>query len=676
MSNPSQTLKRAAGDGDADHLDYQRMLRLDQFPDFVNFDSTDSLAPFLENDLLVTMTKYSDNLEHRLDINQEFGPGAHGYHDYLAIIGDPDHAQGNIGKLLSSNEVIRSTHSRYNGAAEGKMSMTLDNTVFFAPIKDRYKANEMGGILIEKARKGATQGELRTEIMSLLDANMTNTPEADLLRRNFERRADAIAAALTDTKGMTKLTSQSNLRHAQGVLNATLRKPIDGMEPLYNLKKTSKVLRGVNAVTLLGFTTLTSLGDLVLPLIRTGDFASYTRALKNFAQNDGAYRDMIRNVGAATENAVHQRMTVAHGVDSTQFMTGFFNATLLTPWTDTMRDIAAAASYEHIKSQHRILREKPGSRQGRIARRILMEEGLSELVEDKSLDLDLIMESRGSAKEHPLSDKIAASTIKITNQMIFTPNPNDNPLWAQTPMGAIAWQLKSYPMMMTRLLNKVFFDEAFRGDNVADRAANFAKAFVGQSDNRLAPLAALLTAGPAMGAFATATKDVIQGRGGEDNREFALRERNMSKNLPEAMQKALEENEGLDSILGWYFDGMMALGGLGLLGETFYNITAQTDNGAYGVQRTSETLFGPTMGLYHDALAVTQGARSWVDGKEANGERRAAVREIVGRTPVLGGISWAREGITDLVAGEKRGGSKSQSSGFGGGFGSGFGDGF
>lgn len=673
LSNPSHTLKRAAGDGDADHLDYQRMLRLDQFPDFVNFDSADSLAPFLENDLLVTMTKYSDNLEHRLDINQEFGPGAHGYHDYLAIIGDPDHAQSNIGKLLSSNEVIRSTHSRYNGAAEGKMGMKLDNTVFFAPIKDKYKANEMGGILIEKARKGATQGELRTEIMSLLDNNMSNTPEADLLRRNFERRADAIAAALTDTKGMTKLTSQSNIRHAQGVLNATLRKPIDGMEPLYNLKKTSKVLRGVNAVTLLGFTTLTSLGDLVLPLIRTGDFASYTKALKNFAQNDGAYRDMIRNVGAATENAVHQRMTVAHGVDSTQFMTGFFNATLLTPWTDTMRDIAAAVSYEHIKSQHRILREKPGSRQGRIARRILMEEGLSELVEDKSLDLDLIMESRGSAKEHPLSDKIAASTIKITNQMIFTPNPNDNPLWAQTPMGAIAWQLKSYPMMMTRLLGTVF-GEAFRGDNAADRAANFAKAFVGQSDNRLAPLAALLTAGPAMGAFATATKDVVQGRGGEDNREFALRERNMSKNLPEAMQKALEENEDLDSILGWYFDGMMALGGLGLLGETFYDITAQTDNGAYGIQRTTETLFGPTMGLYHDALTVTQGARSWIDGKEANGERRAAVREIVSRTPVLGGISWAREGVTDYVAGAKGAGSKSK--GGSGGFGSGFGGGF
>jgi hypothetical protein len=180
-----------------------------------------------------------------------------------------------------------------------------------------------------------------------------------------------------------------------------------------------------------------------------------------------------------------------------------------------------------------------------------------------------------------------------------------------------------------------------------------------------------------MGAFATATKDVVQGRGGEDNREFAVRERNMSKNLPESMEAALKENEDLDSILGWYFDGMMALGGLGLVGETLYDITSQTDNGAYGIQRTSEAIFGPTMGLYHDALAVTQGARSWIDGKEANGERRAAVREIVSRTPVLGGISWAREGITDYVAGERGAGSKSKGSGgFGGGFGSGFGSGF
>ena len=40
---------------------------------------------------------------------------------------------------------------------------------------------------------------------------------------------------------------------------------------------------------------------------------------------------MIRNIGAATENAVHQRLTVAHGVDSTQFMTGFLTLRYLLP---------------------------------------------------------------------------------------------------------------------------------------------------------------------------------------------------------------------------------------------------------------------------------------------------------------------------------------------------------
>ena len=92
-----------------------------------------------------------------------------------------------------------------------------------------------------------------------------------------------------------------------------------------------------------------------------------------------------------------------------------------------MRDVAAAVSYEHVKAQHKILKNRPNSRAGRIARRILREEGLAEFIEDQSLDMDLIMESRFTGNEHPLANKLASSTIKLTNQMIFTPNPNDIP---------------------------------------------------------------------------------------------------------------------------------------------------------------------------------------------------------------------------------------------------------
>jgi len=105
----------------------------------------------------------------------------------------------------------------------------------------------------------------------------------------------------------------------------------------------------------------------------------------------------------------------------------------------------------------------------------------------------------------------------------------------------------------------------------------------------------------------------------------------------------------------------MALGGLGLIGELMYDVASQTDNGAYGAQRTLETIGGPTVGLFNDATTVLQGARSWWDQDDTNGEKRAAIREIAGRVPVLGGVSWAKEGIVDTVAGErsKKGGSKS-----------------
>ena len=667
FSNPTQNFKRMsdkAGD-QSDHLDYNRLIRLDEFPEFADFDSPDSLSVFLENDLLVAMTKYSDNLEHRIDISDTFGVGAHGYHDYMAIVSQPMNGRKTIGTLLSTNKIINVNFVRAGGTDHGVKEFNFDNNYFYAPIKQKFAAEKKADELIAMAQNGASSAELEANIMELLGDNLSGNADAEMLRQNFRKRASAIANALADTNGLTKVTSNQNLKHAQGFMNAAMRRPVDGVHGTYSMVNASKWLRGVNAVTLLGFTTLTSLGDLVLPLIRTGDMASYVKSLYKFA-TDPEYRDMIRNIGAATENAVHQRLTVAHGVDSTQFMTGFFNSTLLTPWTDMMRDVAGAVSYEHLKAQHKILKNRPNTRAGRIARRILREEGLAEFVEDQSLDMDLIMESRFSGNQHPLADKLSSSTIKLTNQMIFTPNPNDLPLWGQTPLGAIAFQLKSYPLMMSRLVGTVA-GEAFRGDTVAERGANFAKAFVGQSDNRLGPLAALLVAGPAMGGVAVGAKDIVQGRGGEDNREFDLRERKLSETLTDAFA----ENEDLDMLMGWYFDGMVALGGLGLFGELAYDIASQADNGAYGAQRTLEALGGPTVGLFNDAQTVLQGGRAWWDDRETNGLQRAAVREMVGRVPVLGGVSWAKEGIVDTVAGVRGAGGK-KSSGYGGGYGGGY----
>ena len=137
FSNPAQNFKRnadKAGD-QSDHLDYTRLIRLDEFPEFADMDVPDSLGVFLENDLLVAMTKYSDNLEHRIDISEKFGVGAHGYHDYMAILSQPMNARQVIGKLLSSNKIITTNWTRSGMTDHGTKSQTFRNDVFYAPIK-------------------------------------------------------------------------------------------------------------------------------------------------------------------------------------------------------------------------------------------------------------------------------------------------------------------------------------------------------------------------------------------------------------------------------------------------------------------------------------------------------------------------------------------------------------
>ena len=668
----SQTSAQLKAVGSDDHLDYQRMIRLQDFKRFADFDNPDSLAGYLENDILVAMTKYSDNLEHRLDMTEAFGVGAHGYHDYTAILSSPTAGRATIATLLRSNKILRTNYAINAGSEEGLFKKSFDHNVFMSPFKEEYPALAKADELIAMAKAGASSREIEESIMQSLDAALTGTENAQIMRNNFKKRATAIANALNDTKGLTVLTSAANVKHANGFYNAAVRRPIEGLHGLYAMADTSKWLRGINAVTLLTYTTLTSIPDLVLPLVRTGDLKSYTKALTGYmSQREGgkAYREMIRNIGAATENVVHQRMTMAHGVESTQFMSGFFNSTLLTPWTDTMRDIGAAVSYEHLKAQSRIAREYPNSRSGRIAKRILKEEGLEDLYQEG--DIDMIMQTRGSEREDPRSKSISASVIKLTNKMIFTPNPNDIVLWGQTPLGAIAMQLKSFPIMMGRLIGNAF-GEAFAGKGAINRTGNFAKAFVGASDNRLAPLAALLTAAPAFGAGAVAVKDIVQGRGGEDNRQHAVRDRRLSKHS--GMYQGFKDNEFLDKFFGWGFDGFVAAIGFGFLGDLMFEIASQSDNGAYGQNRVMEAVAGPTLGLAHDALTVTQGINSLIEGDEANGIRRAAVRETTGRfIPFL--PNSARESIVDRIAGVKNAG-QGGSGGYGGGYGSGYGGGY
>ena len=67
--------------------------------------------------------------------------------------------------------------------------------------------------------------------------------------------------------------------------------------------------------------------------------------------SDPHYRDFIRSSGVAIENIVHERMTGLYGSVSSKNTVAFFNGTMLTPWTNTQREMAGAVGYEWFKSE-------------------------------------------------------------------------------------------------------------------------------------------------------------------------------------------------------------------------------------------------------------------------------------------------------------------------------------
>ena len=649
----------------ADNADFQRLIRLDQFPDFVKAGNPNNLSKFLENDLLIVMTKYSDNVEHRLDLVDKFGVGGHAHHDYLATIsGGPDA----ISRLLRSNKVLKRNYrtflnNRLDDDAdvdEGGMVGVFKTDHFKAPIQKSGIEGKMLGdkranALVNMARSGASAQEMFNEMMKSLDVSKETSGHATMMKKNFGKRAEAIANALFDTKGFRELPSEDNIRHAQGSFNAVQRQPIDGFSPLYNGKTTSKWLRSINGVTLLSFTTLTSLGDLVLPLVNSGDFKASFNGIRKFTQSGVGgeeYRDMIRGVGAAVENIVHQRMTTAFGVEATQFSSGFFNMSLLTPWTDTMRDISAATGFEHFKAQQKIAQRYPKTKKGRIAQQILTEYGLADLANVKAPPIEQIMKQSPLGQTHEMYDKVASSVIKFTNQSIFTPNPNDIHLWGQTPIGAMLYQLKSFPMMMARLGGR-----------------NIRKA----RDGNWKPLAYMATVMPAMGYGAASIKDVVQGRGGEENREFAPRDRKLTDSYAsaEGMVNRVSDDLGIDAdrYLGMYHDGLMMSGGLGFVGEMLVDIANQTDNGYYGMWRTATAIGGPSVSLGGRAVRVLGGVQDAafdaMGFESTNYKERDAFDASFGLVPFVGQMPAVKENLKDMLLGESSTKSRSSDQAFG-----------
>ena len=597
-----------------DSVDFSRVLNIGDYPESLN-----AMEKFLENDLDAILVKYLEGSTRRLVHADKMGVNTHAVSDY--ILASNDGAEG-IAKLLSTSKVFKKS---VRGMSSDGM---IVESVFTDTIRMPFEGNEFGA-------KEFAQNLIKTHAQS--GSSAARKMLYDLYPKmsvTYKRRADAIIGALDDFKGQTNSIPYESEQFIDNAMRVAMKKPLSGSK---SLMEASKFIRTVNNVTLLGFTTLTSLGDIVLPIIRSGSFSSWASGVGKWA-TDPDYRRMLNNIGVAMENIVHERMVHMYGAPDNKLSHAFFSATLLTPWTDLQRKIAGATGLEALKTmQQQATRHHktgvPYSQQNakyKTAHRFLVRYGLEEYLPRKNkadtslTDADVLNDN-----------KVRMAIIKFADESIFQPNPNDVPLWAQTPIGQLVFQLKSFPLMMTRMGGYVFQE---------------------MNQGNFKPFLAFALLGPTFGMATLSVKDIVQSRGGEDGTSPELRKRNIAKALG---YDSKTHGEDYNDFLGWYLEGMMIMGGFGLMGDVLHSVTSQMDNGAYGQNRIWSTLLGPSYGLGNAAITGAAGIQdAIVGGDNSNAKERSAWRELATRIPILGGMRNIREGIVNKMAGEQGENSK------------------
>ena len=612
---------------------YERIINLqpDDVPEF---------EQFMVNDLEGIVTKYFDRTTRKKLLAKEFGANAHGLDTYVQT------AKGGtaVASRILTTPVM--SYSTKTGASE-----PIEVSHLQIPPLVTSTGKELEDVL-ERMKRNFAEADTATannyidqakrELMSMVDT--TDLSKGQL--SNLEHRVDAVVNALKDFPIGVNENTEKFFRNMTLVLD---KKPLSD-DIMAN--KISKNLRSFNAVTLLGWTTLTSLPDVTLPLIRSGNFSGWAKSWYKY-MNQPEYREFSRNIGVGVENLVHDRMTHMSGDGSQKFQHAFFYGTGLTSWTNMNREISAIVGYESFKSQANIAQRHLSegtinTKEYKTAKRFLERYGLGEYANRVDKKIGGIAEAQGD-------DQMRYAIMRFVNETIFTPDPNDIPLWAQTPSGAAIFQLKSFPLMMGRMA-KYVGQELVKGNPK--------------------PAIALLSVGAGMGFGANASKDFLQSRGGEDQQSRQLRDRQFSKtiigkslSLAGWDQEEVEDFLGSDAdrYLGQYLEGIIALGGLGLLAEFFFNAAAQADNQHYGANRAASAVLGPTFGAATDAFLSLKGGSELLTEKltgeddGSNAEERIFARTLLRRVPVVGGFRPFSEGGADLIGGEIGGSGSSTS---------------
>ena len=239
----------------------------------------------------------------------------------------------------------------------------------------------------------------------------------------FSKRSEAIVGGVQDRVRMgNNRPHNEHIKSAMEIFRAVQRKPVGASGAGYAAMNTaSKAVRNFNSVSLLSFTTLTSLGDPMLTAVRSGSPVAFTKAMTKYA-SDPHYRSFIQNAGLAIENVVHERLTGMHGTAASKNTVAFFNATMLTPWTNLNRNMAGAVGLEFFYTEYdRALTNynpnMPATQQNtqfKKAFRVLRRYGLDKYLDDGMTSIRGITDFN----QHP---ELRSAMNKFANEAIFTP---------------------------------------------------------------------------------------------------------------------------------------------------------------------------------------------------------------------------------------------------------------
>jgi len=666
--------------GAAENIDASRKIELDRHPEALA-----DLRPFLESDLESYLVKYVDQASHRLSLAHKFGHRNHGFSDYMAVV---TKGREGIAELLSRRRTQE--HKDFVFDADGGMverAMIEEFPMPFeeAPGRAMQAADDVVAIFKASGEKAARAHLLS---MAVPDARKGGGPSIV-----YQRRVDAIIDGLKDTGGEAKgKLTMSDMNFINNMMKVASRRPLRDANTLG--VEASKALRTFNSVTLLGYTVISSLGDSMLPIVRSGELRSAMKAWASY-MSDPDYRQAMKNIGTASESLLHNRMTYMNGTPANRLSSAFFNAIGLTPWTDEMRGLASGVAFEALNTS--IMKtnntrffdpSRPLARQSATFKRhwrFLKRYGLEDRAGGGDRGGQLISQADLDGTV-PGSDAVRIGMTRFVDDAVFSPNPDQIPQWAQMPWGAVIFQLKSFPLMMQRMAKEVLYDDIRLAINdLKGRPLDLSDISGTGNTNRAMYLLSLL---PMMGIGVNFLHDNIRARGGEEGNERAPGDRSMSKILREfplmddtyeqgfGLLENIADRETLDAAAGQLISGFSTAAGLGLFASMLTDTAQQAENGQYGVSRMMSVVFGPSAGTAISGMHVLQGALDEKGGGFAGlgaGEKtfpeRQATREIFQRIPVLGGQRGIRDMIVEKLAPAGKRGRGSRSSAFeGGGF--------